>query len=188
MQAIVEACRTGQLQAEAVLVISNNAEALALQKAKTVGIRARHISQASAGSAAAAEQQMLEELRTTRADLIVLSGYMRPIGASIVDAFPLRILNIHPALLPKYGGPGMYGMHVHRAVIAAKEKQSGISIHLVDQHYDSGPVLAQCCVPVLPDDSAETLAERIRAREPAFFVETLQAILAGDLRLGSASE
>jgi phosphoribosylglycinamide formyltransferase-1 len=106
---------------------------------------------------------------------------MKKIGPQTLHAFRGRILNTHPALLPKHGGRGMYGMNVHRAVIAAGETESGVSIHIVDEHYDTGPVLAQCRVPVLPDDTAEALCARVMERERRFVVETLKKIAGGEI-------
>lgn len=117
-------------------------------------------------------------------DLIVLAGYMCYITAPYLEAFPDRIVNIHPALLPKFGGKGMYGHHVHEAVLAAGEKESGITIHLVDEHYDHGRILRQAVCPVLPEDTPDTLAERIHALEYAHYPEAIEEYL---LRLPAES-
>ena len=127
--------------------------------------------------------EMLDALLRHAADTIVLAVYMKKLGPRTPLRFSGRILNIHPALLPKFGGKGMYGMHVHEAVIAAGESESGVSIHLVDADYDTGPVVAQARVPVHSTDTADTLAERVLRREHTFFPETLQKIVTGELRL-----
>jgi phosphoribosylglycinamide formyltransferase-1 len=119
-------------------------------------------------------------------DLVLLAGYLRKLGPQTLAAFPKRILNTHPALLPRYGGKGMYGARVHEAVLAAGEPVTGVTIHLVDGDYDSGPIVCQCELPVEPGDTVETLAARSAARERAFVVETLARIAGGDLRLGPA--
>jgi len=120
---------------------------------------------------------LLRELQGQRIDLIVLAGFMRLIPAELVQAFPQRILNIHPALLPQYGGKGMYGMHVHEAVIAARESESGITIHYVNEHYDEGEHLFQTSCPVLPDDTPESLAERIHGLEHAHYARVVEGVL-----------
>jgi len=102
---------------------------------------------------------------------------MKKLGPQTLSTYKDRILNIHPALLPKYGGLGMYGDHVHAAVLAAKEQETGITVHLVDEHYDQGKIIAQCKVPVLPTDTIESLALRVKAREGTFFIEVLQQLV-----------
>jgi phosphoribosylglycinamide formyltransferase-1 len=109
--------------------------------------------------------QLIEFLKVEKIDLIILAGFLLKIPEAFIKAFPNRIINIHPALLPKYGGAGMYGMHVHRAVIENKEKESGITIHYVNEEYDKGEVILQVSTPVLDTETAETLAEKIRQLE-----------------------
>lgn len=128
--------------------------------------------------------EVLRELQGQRIDLVVLAGFLRLIPADLVEAFPQRIINIHPALLPKYGGKGMYGHHIHKAVIAAKETESGITIHYVNERFDEGEHIAQFKCPVLPGDTPETLAARIHGLEHAHFpgvVESRVALLADGL-------
>lgn len=103
----------------------------------------------------------LAVLGASRADLLVLAGYIKLVPSEVVAAYRGRIINIHPALLPKYGGPGMYGSRVHDAVLAAGDTESGATVHLVTEHYDEGAILAQVRVPVLPGDTAQTLADRV---------------------------
>ncbi len=122
---------------------------------------------------------VLRELQGQRIDLLVLAGFMRLIPAEVVRAFPERIVNIHPALLPKFGGKGMYGHHVHEAVIAAKEAESGITIHLVNERYDEGRILFQARCPVLPDDTPESLAQRVHALEHAHYPQVAEALITG---------
>lgn len=120
---------------------------------------------------------LLRELQGQRIDLVVLAGFMRLIPAEMVRAFPERIINIHPALLPKYGGKGMYGHHVHEAVIAAKEQESGITIHYVNERYDEGEHIAQFRCPVLPYDTPDSLAERIHGLEHAHYPGIVESIV-----------
>ncbi len=116
-------------------------------------------------------------------DVIILAGYMKKLGPRILSHFAGHILNIHPALLPKFGGKGMYGMHVHEAVLASGETESGVSIHIVDAEYDTGPVIAQARVRVEPMDTPETLAARVLQREHTFFAEILQKIVTEEIML-----
>jgi len=126
---------------------------------------------------------MYDALVAARCDLVVLAGFMKMIGPRVLHAFRDRIVNIHPALLPRHGGKGMYGMHVHRAVIASGDRVSGVTVHLVDEEYDHGRVLAQMEIPVVPDDSPESLADRVLKKEHQFLPEVLGRIVKGDLKL-----
>ncbi len=121
--------------------------------------------------------KLLSQLIMINPDLIVLAGFMLKIPKSLILAFPSRIINIHPALLPLYGGKGMYGSHVHKAVIEAKEKESGITIHYVNEEYDAGDIIFQAKVPVLEEDSPETLAEKIHNLEYRYFPEIIEKLL-----------
>lgn len=121
----------------------------------------------------------LEELKNAGIDFIVLAGFLWKIPAILIKAFPHKILNIHPALLPSYGGKGMYGHHVHQAVLDNKEKESGISIHYVDEVYDHGQVLFQASCPVLEDDTALTLALRVAALEHEYYPPVIEKVISG---------
>ncbi len=183
MKAILDAMASGTLRGSACAVISNNAESPALAYARALGIPAYHLSETRLGGAEAADRAIAETLAARGAELVVLSGYMRKLGPEVLARYRGRILNIHPGPLPRFGGSGMYGRRVHEAVIAAGVRKSGITIHLVDEEYDHGPVLAACEVAVEPGDTAASLEARIRAEEPGFFVETLRRIAAGELKL-----
>ena len=182
-RAVVEACQSGQLAATPGIIISNNPKAGVLQLAADKGVPARRIGGKALSDPQVRDQAMLSALKEHGVDLVLLLGYMRLLGPRTIDAYRGRILNIHPALLPKYGGQGMYGMAVHEAVLAAGEAQTGVTIHLVDEQYDHGAILAQTTVPVLEGDDATRLAARVLAREHSFLVETLQAIVRGELEL-----
>jgi len=161
----------GSAVAEVVLVGCDQPAAGVLQRAWDLGVPSYLFNGAQLRNGT-----VQRELLAQRIDLVVLAGFLRLIPADMVRAFPGRIVNIHPALLPRYGGKGMYGHHVHQAVIAAREKESGITVHLVNERYDEGEHLFQARCPVLTDDTPETLAERIHALEHAHFpavVETL---------------
>jgi phosphoribosylglycinamide formyltransferase-1 len=183
MRAIVAACRKGELRAQPLLAISNNRDSPALAWARDNKVAAHHISAATAGSEADADAAIAATLSMAGADLVVLSGYMRKLGPETLGVFARRILNVHPALLPKFGGQGMYGRHVHAAVLAAGECETGVTIHLVDDQYDHGPVVAQAKVPVEPGDTPETLAARVQAREQTLYPETLKRFFAGEIDL-----
>jgi phosphoribosylglycinamide formyltransferase-1 len=119
------------------------------------------------------------ELREKKVDLLVLAGFLWKIPAALVEAFRGRIINIHPALLPNYGGKGMYGQHVHEAVIAAGDRESGITIHYVDEHYDHGQVIFQAFCPVGPNDTPQTLAKKIHQLEYAHFSRVIEDVARG---------
>lgn len=181
LQAVIDARAAGDL--EVALVISNNRDAQALERARRHGIPWRHLSSRTHAVPADLDGTIRDALLDHHVDLVLLAGYLRKLGPQTLAAFPNRILNTHPALLPKYGGTGMYGARVHQAVLAAGEHVTGVTVHLVDGGYDSGPIVRQCELPLEPGDTVETLAARSAARERAFVVETLARIARGDLRL-----
>ncbi|MBX7198206.1 MAG: phosphoribosylglycinamide formyltransferase [Rhodospirillaceae bacterium] len=183
MRAVVAACRDRRLKADPVLLISNNRDSAALAWAADNGLAGQHISATSAGSDDNADAAIAGALRAHRVDVVILAGYMRKLGPRTLAAFPRRILNAHPALLPKFGGQGMYGARVHTAVLSAGEIETGVTIHLVDEVYDHGAQLAQAKVPVMPGDAPETLAARVQAREQELFPEVLGRIIAGEIDL-----
>lgn len=180
-RAIIEAIEAGVLDAQACLMVSNNRTAAALAFAEARGVAARYIP--TQADPDAADGQFCAAMKDAGAELIVLSGYLRRLGPKTLNAYAGRILNIHPGPLPAFGGQGMYGRRVHEAVLAAGVAASGVAVHVVDGDYDTGPVLAQQPVEILPGDTAETLEARVTALEPAFFVETLQRISRGALAL-----
>jgi phosphoribosylglycinamide formyltransferase 1 len=183
LQAVLDACAQGAIPARVALVISNNAGSGALRRAARAQVDALHLSGATHPQASELDRAILEALRAHHTDLVLLAGYMKRLGPRVLAAYRGRILNTHPALLPKFGGRGMYGGHVHRAVLAAGEPESGATVHLVEADYDSGPVLAQVRVPVEPGDSPESLAERVQAAERAQLVALIGAIAKGTLVL-----
>ena len=183
MQAIIDACKAGTLDATPAVVISNNGDSKALERARQEGIAWHHLSGKVLGDGEDLDQTILDALLDAGVDIIVLAGYMRKIGPRVLGHFRGRILNIHPALLPKFGGQGMYGMNVHRAVVDAGESESGATIHLVDEHYDTGPVIAQASVALDPGDDAEDVAAKVLKVEHRLFAETLQKIATGEIKL-----
>lgn len=188
LQAILDACRRGRIAADPVVVISNNRDAEALARAAAAGVPALHLGASVIPDECELDSAIAGALRGHGVDLVVLAGYMKRIGPRTLAAFPRRIVNIHPGLLPHYGGQGMYGMRVHAAVVAAGEKETGITVHLVDGEYDHGPTLAECRVAVLPGETAEALAARLLPMEHELYVETLARVVSGELPLPAASD
>lgn len=183
MQAIVDACGDGRLAAEPAAVVGNNSRSQALERARRQGIPAFHLSSRTHPDPEALDAAIAAALGRCGADLVCLAGYMKLVGPRTLRAFEGRVLNIHPALLPKHGGRGFYGRAVHEAVLASGDTETGATVHLVDGLYDHGPVLAQARVPVLAGDTPETLAARVLEQEHRLFPETLRRIAAGEIEL-----
>ncbi len=181
MQAIIDRGAEGSLDARVSVVISNNSGSGALARARRHGIPAVHASRLTHPDPHDLDSAIANTFRRHEADWVVLAGYMRQLGPVVLDAFRGRILNIHPALLPKFGGKGMYGMHVHTAVLAAGETESGATVHLVTEDYDAGPPLARKRVPVLPGDTPEVLQKRVLAVEHEVYADAIQALADGRL-------
>jgi len=156
--ALLEALRGSSL-AEVVLVLSNRSDAPALERAREWGIAAEALGDFRDGA------EWLERLGRHRTDMVILAGYLKLVPAEVIAVYRGRILNIHPAPLPAFGGPGMYGLRVHEAVLASGATQSGATVHLGDEQYDRGAILAQARVPVRPGDTPETLAARVLEAE-----------------------
>lgn len=150
------------------LAIGNNSDSGALRRARQAGVQARHISGRTHPGAEAGA--IAEALREAGCNAVVLAGYMKLLGAEVLQAFPGAVVNTHPALLPKHGGQGMYGDHVHAAVLAGGERESGATLHLVDEEYDRGPILRQARVAVLPGDDVAALRARVQGAERALLV------------------
>lgn len=182
LQAVLDAVVDGRLSATVAVVISNNRESGALRRAHAAGVPAVHLSSVTHPDPQQLDQAILESLTNAQVDIVLLAGYLKKLGPRVLEEFGGRILNTHPALLPKFGGKGMYGSRVHEAVLASGDSETGVSIHLVDAEYDTGRVLAQCRVPVVPGDSVADLAARVQAREKEFVVETLAKLAETNLK------
>jgi phosphoribosylglycinamide formyltransferase-1 len=165
------------LPCQIVMCLSNNSQCGAMQFAREHGIDAVHLSSKTAPNEDAFVQTMLSELEKRQVDLILLAGYMKRVPKAVIERYPKRILNIHPALLPKFGGEGMYGMNVHRAVIEAREKESGATVHFVDEHYDEGEVIIQGKVSIAPDETPQSLASKVLEVEHRIYAEALVKVL-----------
>lgn len=173
MANLIRAGRDGRMGAEVSLVISPKADTPAVAVARELGqepVILPYKSEHYAG-------QLLAHLQEHDIDLICLAGYMTLFPVPVLEAFPGRVLNIHPALLPKFGGKGMYGMHVHQAVVAAKETESGATVHYVTEHYDEGAIIDQERCPVEPGDTPETLAARVLACEHRLYPRAVNKVL-----------
>ena len=182
-QAILNAIQGGRLPASISLVVSNNSSAGALEIARAHGIPAVHRSLRQFPSQEAFDDALLALLDRHRVDLIALAGYMKQLSPRFVDAYRNRIVNVHPALLPAFGGPGMYGAHVHEAVVRSGAKVSGVTVHLVDEHYDHGMILAQETVRVDPNDTVETLSAKVLQLEHELYPRVLAAFAERRVRI-----
>ena len=176
LQSIIDRCADGYINGKVELVISNNSDSKALSRARDNGIDALHISAFTEGSEEKADDKIVNELSKRDIGLVVLAGYMKKAGDKFLKTFKGRIINIHPALLPKFGGKGMYGMNVHKAVIESYEKESGPTVHYVDNHYDHGGIIKQIKVPVYPNDTPETLQKRVLEKEHILLPEVIKKI------------
>ena len=182
-QAVIDACADCVVPAKTVALISNNSKSGAAQRAVRAGIPFCHLSGRTHKTPEELDLAICTELERHEVDLVVLAGYMKKLGPLTLQRFENRVLNTHPALLPDFGGVGMYGSHVHEAVIAAGVSETGITIHLVDSEYDSGPIIAQLRVPVVQADTSVALAERLLSHEHHFLVETIKQIVEGQIQL-----
>jgi len=185
LQSIIDACVQGRIDGRVVAVLSNNSGSGALRRAAAAGIETFHLSSSTHSSGDSLDAAIRGALQRARADIIFLAGYMKRLGPRTLAAFPARILNTHPALLPKFGGQGMFGDRVFEAVLAGGESESGASVHLVEAEYDTGAVVSQQRIRVFPGDTVESLKARVQACEREVIVKTLAAIASGELVLHS---
>lgn len=176
-QSIIDAITSGQLSARIVGLVSNKNEAYAIERAKNNNIPVLVLNPSDFEDNSEYSEKLLQQLTDWNTDLIVLAGYLRKIPVSIIQAFENRILNIHPALLPKFGGKGFYGMNVHTAVIAQQEVETGCTVHVVTEEYDKGPILGQSKVQVLDTDTPEDLAKRVLMEEHKLYPRVIQSHL-----------
>ena len=183
LQAIMDACATGDIYGNVKVVVSNNSRSKALRRASNANIPSYHMSTITHPDTLELERSIKNVMTDHKVDLIVLAGYMKKIGSQLIEDFPKRVDNSHPALLPKYGGEGMYGDLVHAAVINAGETESGVTIHLVDQNYDQGTIIAQVKIPIAPQETVNSLREKIQTKEHSFWIETIEKIRTGEIDL-----
>jgi phosphoribosylglycinamide formyltransferase 1 len=183
LQSIIDACAERRIDGRVVAVISNNSGSGALRRAAAADIETFHLSAVTHSGGDSLDAAICGALQRARADVIFLAGYMKRLGPRTLAAFPARILNTHPALLPRFGGQGMFRDRVFEAVLAGVESESGASVHLVDAEYDTGAVVSQERIRVLPGDTVESLKARVQACERELIVKTLAAIASGELVL-----
>ncbi|MEX2569290.1 MAG: phosphoribosylglycinamide formyltransferase [Cyclobacteriaceae bacterium] len=155
-----------------VLVGSNKLDAHVLERAKKFKVPTLTFTRKEM-----IEGKLEKKLRSEKIDFLILAGFMLRIPEKLIQAFPDRIVNIHPALLPDYGGKGMYGMNVHKAVKEAGEKETGITIHLVNENYDEGKIIFQTAIPLLPEDTPEKIAEKIHLLEHKYYSNVIESLI-----------
>ena len=182
LQAVLEASGQNQLPLDVVLVISNNSDSTALVRAREQQIPTAHLS--SQTHPHTLDESIVSALQEAQADWVLLAGYMKKLGPKTLETYRNRILNAHPALLPKYGGQGFYGRKVHEAVLASGDRESGATVHLVEGDYDTGPMLSQVRVPVKSDDSIDALEARVKAAERKLVLATLGELVNRKLAAG----
>ncbi|UCE23479.1 MAG: phosphoribosylglycinamide formyltransferase [Candidatus Zixiibacteriota bacterium] len=179
LQALIDGTKAGILSAKIVLVVSSRRDAYGLERAAKENIDTFVFKAKKYATPEEAGEALLDKLAEHKVEYIALAGYLKLLPAELVKTYRNRIVNIHPALLPKYGGKGMYGHFVHEAVIANGDKESGVSVHLVDEIYDHGKVLEQVRVPVMPDDSPDDLAARVLKQEHKLYARVLEKLIKG---------
>lgn len=155
------------------LIVSSRANAGVHERARRLGIPSLTLPKADF----IAGEPVLQVLREYRIDFVVLAGFMCLVSEPLLRAFPNRIVNIHPALLPKFGGKGMFGHHVHEAVVAAGEKESGITIHYINEQYDEGQIVFQASCPLIPEDTPDTVAAKVHALEYRYYPQVIEQII-----------
>ncbi len=183
LQAIIDHIEAGKLNAQIKAVISNNSKAGVLERARNHDIPAIHLSHKQFATLEEFDLKLLSILKENQIDMLVLAGYMKMLSPVIIREYKNRIINIHPALLPSFGGPGMYGIHVHEAVIKSGVKVTGVTVHMVDEVYDHGAIVMQKTVPVMDDDTPESLAERVLKVEHQAYSEALQLFAEGRVEI-----
>ncbi|MDR2592488.1 MAG: phosphoribosylglycinamide formyltransferase [Chitinispirillales bacterium] len=183
-QALLDRKSSGDLpHADFVLMVGNNSKAGAFERARSNGIATLHIAPSHFLTEEAYAERLSSALKDAGVELIALAGYMKKLPPAIVAQYRNRILNIHPGLLPAFGGQGMYGSNVHKAVIEYGAKFSGVTVHFVDDEYDHGPVIKQKVVPVLDNDDAQSLAARVLEAEHECYWQAIEAVAAGRIKI-----
>ncbi len=181
-EAIADACAQGKIPAQVVGLIASRAGIGAIEKAKRLNITHIILSKKDFKDELNWDDEMFKTLKIWRADWVVLAGFLSKVGPKVLQGFKNHIVNSHPSLLPSYGGAGMYGLKVHRAVLEAKEKETGVTIHLVDENYDGGFILEQARVKVLEGDTADSLQSRLKKVEHALYIRVLAKLLRSEAR------
>ena len=183
LKAIVSSCDSGSLKAKPVIVISNNQNSEALIWAKSHGLHNIFLNVEKAGSQKSLDNLHLKILQAHKIDFVILAGYLEKIGKGLLSFYKNRIINIHPSLLPKYGGKGMYGIKIHQKVISSGDKVTGITVHLANEDYDKGVIIAQKKIKVSNYDTPLTLSTKVLEEEHFFYSQTLRKIFSGEIDL-----
>lgn len=183
LQAIIDACREGRVDGRVAVVIGTKDDAPAMDRARSSGIAAVEVRPKAFSDDVKYAARVLEALAEHEVDLICLAGYMRILPSEVIAGYRWRVMNIHPALIPLFCGKGMFGEHVHQAVLDSGMKVSGCTVHFVDEEYDTGPIIIQKCVPVEEGDTAETLAARVLVQEHMAYPEAIQLLAEGRLKV-----
>lgn len=181
--AITDACLENDIIATPVLLITNNPDAKALEWAENKGLKVAVINKQTHPDPSERDAAIAEKLQANKISLALLSGYMKLVGGRTLDAVNGRMLNIHPALLPQYGGQGMFGSNVHKAVKESGDTETGTTIHMVNEKYDEGKIIAQKKIAINDTDTADDIEENVKALEPKFYIETVRKIQKGEISL-----
>ena len=185
LQALIDGCKAGILAGQIVWVVSSKTKAYGLTRAANEGIETFVFKPKKYPSPEEASADLLAQLKQRQVEYIALAGYLKLLPSNVVAAFRNRIVNIHPALLPKYGGKGMFGHHVHEAVLAAGDIESGPTVHLVNEIYDEGHILAQVRVPILDGDTPDSLAARVLEQEHKLYPRALNKLIRGEYEVNN---
>jgi len=183
LQAILDACARGDIPGGVVLVVSSSAKAFALERARQAGVPTVVLAPKEFSDRASYDARLTNILGSARVELVCLAGFLRILTPQFVERFAGRIMNIHPALLPAFGGPGMYGAHVHEVVLASGVKVSGCTVHFADETPDGGPIILQSVVSVEDDDTVETLAARLAVEEHRLYPAAIRLFAEGRLQV-----
>ena len=182
-QAILDAIRDGQLHAEAALLVATSQEHGAVERARQHGVKALILPSGAHDSPEGWDHRVADALYEEGVSVVALAGFLRKISGVLLDAFPNRIVNVHPALLPSFGGKGMYGLRVHQAVLEYGCKVSGCTVHFVNERYDTGPIIAQAVVTVEDNDTPETLSARVQTQEHRLYPRCIEWLIQDQLRI-----
>jgi len=178
LQAVIDAIKTNVIKnTEISLVISNKENAFALQRAEREGIQTCFINPKEFSDNIYYDKKLIEIISKYNPDLIILAGYTKILTSQFINSFKNKIINIHPSLLPAFGGKGMYGQKVHEAVLKSKIKESGCTVHIVTENVDAGPIIGQTKVPIMTEDTVKTLSERILKEEHKLLIDSINKIL-----------
>ncbi|MEE1517350.1 MAG: phosphoribosylglycinamide formyltransferase [Lachnospiraceae bacterium] len=178
LQAVIKAISQKELDMEINVVVSDNPNAFALIFAETARIKTHIL---TSNTAKKRDEELLNVLKEVDVDMVLLAGYLKLIGPKVLDRY--TVINTHPSLLPKYGGKGMYGMHVHAEVVKKHEKESGVTLHFVNEEYDKGQIIWQTHVPVYAEDCAKDVSDRVQAAEKTQLVSILKAFSEGKIEI-----